>query len=195
MRYGRLTVLGLLFAASAAQAQQQKFAVPRSRLELRPFTGVFVPQGEQRKDFSSSRASGFQLAYQFTPFAHVLASTSWTEGQAKNLAVREFPRARVWQYDVGAEFNSSATLSPSLLLRPFIGLGVGARNYYYPDKGVSKMLYPAAYYAVGSELMRGGVGIRLEGRSYLSVYRAPLEEQLFSRTDFMVTAGLTYHVF
>src|SRR6185503_17409615 len=138
MRYQAIVVAGILAAFSATQGQvvnQQTFQVKRTRLELRPFTGKYIPHGDQRRDFHSAPTNGVQAALQVGPWTHVVASASWTDGRSKLAALKYFPTTRLWQYDAGVEFNTVQPIGRRLLLLPSFGFGAGARNYYYPSKG------------------------------------------------------------
>jgi len=193
MRFGTIAVVGLLVAVSAAQAQRSQFEARRTRLELRPFAGMYVPQGTQSQDFKSAATYGFQTALEFTSFAHVLASAGYTDGRSKIGALIS-PKTQMWQYDVGAEFNALHELGSQFQLRPFVGFGAGVRSYKYEDKGISTKSSAAGYASLGSELQRGFVAVRLEGRGYLTHFNEPLNTQKFYRNDMYVMFGLALHL-
>jgi hypothetical protein len=75
---------------------------------------------------------------------------------------------------------------------PFVGLGVGGRTYDYRDLDVDAVSKFAGYGALGGEFGFGRVGVRVEGRDYLSRF-SPLTGRGASDTRNEITAatGLT----
>jgi hypothetical protein len=192
MKYGTLVVLGLVIASSTIQSQAPEL---KRLVTLRSVSGRYVPMGLQKRDFRSAPTHGIQAALELAPFLRLVGATSWTDGESRNIVMRGFPRMRLWQYDAGAEFLSQNVAMGPVDVRPFVGIGAGARNYYYLDKGMTSIGYPAGYYALGAELQAGHLGLRVEGRTYLSIYHTPLEANQSYRDDATVTFGLSYRVF
>ncbi len=190
MKYGTIAV-GLLLALSTAQAQQ--FQARHTRFEVRPWAAMYMPIGSQREDFENAATYGLQGAVEFTSFAHLVASGGWTDGRAKIGALIS-PKTQMWHYDLGAEFNALAELGPTYLLRPFVGFGAGARSYTYDDAGIGTRTGVAGYAALGTELQRGIVALRVETRGYLSRFHEPLNSEKWFRNDYSIMFGLALHL-
>jgi hypothetical protein len=190
MKYGTMAV-GLLLALSTAHAQQYRKV--HTRLEVRPWAAMYAPVGSQQDDFKNAATYGFQGAVEFTSFAHLVASGGYTNARSKIGALIS-PKTRMWQYDLGAEFNALAKLGSNYMLRPFLGFGAGTRSYKYEDAGIDTKTGAAAYAALGTDLQRGPVAFRLETRSYLSRFYEPLNSDKWFRNDYYVMFGLALHL-
>ena len=189
MKYRLVALAALLTAASGAMAQN---ASP-VRLELRPFAGRYVPAGSQADDFKTAAAYGLQSALELSSNMHVLASVGWTDGRSKIPALSN-DVARMWQYDVGAEFNGVGELGYSWLFRPFVGVGAGARTYNYEASGANANTCTSGYAALGTEFQRKMIAFRLESRGYVTCFKSPLTGQTKNRSDGLFSFGLAYHV-
>jgi hypothetical protein len=75
---------------------------------------------------------------------------------------------------------------------PLAGLGIGGRTYKYRDLDVGAKTDVAGYGALGGELGFGRVGVRVEGRDYVSRFK-PLttDGDAKTRNDVTLAAGLT----
>ena len=189
MRYGTIAAAGLLIAMSAAQAQESKPV----RLEVRPFAGRYLPTGTQGGEFKQAPTFGVQGALELSSNIHVLASVGWTDGETKNetLALRG---TQMLQSDLGIEANGVREIGTQYLLRPFAGIGAGARSYRYKEPGVANSTTPAGYLTLGSELQRSAVALRLELRGYVSRFNVPLNDETQFRNDMAFMFGLAYHI-
>ena len=163
------------------------------RPEIRPFAGVYVPTGALRHDFKSATMLGMQVAMELNDNLHVLGSLGWTHGHAK-FAVLNDDVAYIWQYDAGVEFNLLAELGNQWLLRPLAGLGAGGRTYDYQAEGVGTSSCLAGYGALGTELQRGAIALRLEGRNYLACIDSPRTGRQHTRNDLGIMFGFAYHL-
>jgi hypothetical protein len=190
VRYGTIAVAGLLVAMSAGGAQSSKPV----RLEVRPFVGRYVPAGTQGQDFKQASTFGLQGALELSSYIHVLASLGQTNSHSK-IGALIVDQTRMLQYDLGMEVNGMRELGPRYLLRPFVGVGAGARSYSYKEPGITTSTSAAGYGAVGSELQRGSVAVRLEARSYVSRFNTPLTTEEHFRNDMSFMFGLAYHIF
>ena len=190
MRYGTIAVAGLLIAMSAGRAQDSK----PIRLEVRPFAGRYLPAGTQGQEFKQASTFGLQGALELSSYIHVLASVGWTDSQSKNetLVLRG---TKMLQSDLGLEANAVREIGTRYLLRPFVGVGAGARRYSYKEPGIATSTSGAGYGALGSELQRGSVALRLEARGYVSRFNMPLVAEKQFRNDMSVMLGLAYHIF
>lgn len=189
MRSRMLLAAGLLLSASTVGAQD---APRRLTPEIRPFVGVFVPTGGLRDAFKSATTLGAQGAFELTRNVHLLGSVGWTHGHSK--LVRGNDLTHIWQYDVGAEGNLVREMGGGWLFRPFLGAGAGARTYDYRAPGVGSRTCTAGYGSLGTEFQTGAMALRLEGRNYLSCYRAPLTGRNTTRSDLGLSLGVAYHL-
>ena len=189
MRTHLLMAAGVLALVPVLGAQQ----LPRApTMELRPFAGVYVPTGAMRRDFGTATTLGAQGALELSRHWHVLGSVGWTHGHNKLALGSDV--TYLWQYDVGVEANLVRALGTHWLLRPFAGVGGGGRTYDYRAAGVSSRTCTAGYGALGTELQRGAMAVRLEGRDYLTCFESPATGRKHTRNDFGVTLGLAYHL-
>lgn len=189
MRYRYLGVIGLLAVTTAGGAQQ----VGRIRPEIRPFAGVYVPTGALKNDFKSATMLGMQVAMELSRHMHVLGSVGWTHGHAKFPALSD-DVAYLWQYDAGVEFNLVRELDNGWLFRPLAGLGAGGRTYDYQAAGIGTTSCVAGYGALGAELQKGVLALRLEGRDYLACFDSPMTGEKHTRNDIGIMFGLAYHL-
>jgi len=78
---------------------------------------------------------GAQGALELTSNFHVLGSFGWTNSHSKFGALVS-NQAHMLQYDAGVEVNGVREFGQKYLLRPFAGVGGGARSYQYKDAGI-----------------------------------------------------------
>lgn len=169
------------------------FAQADVRPEIRPYIGAYVPMGRLADDFKSATMLGAQGALEISRFMHLVATVGWTHGHNKYAAFSD-DVTYIWQYDVGAEFNLTRSLGPSWLLKPFMGVGAGGRTYDYQAANVGTSSCTAGYGALGSELQKGEVALRLEARSYLACFESPVTGIKKTRSDLGIAFGVAYHV-
>jgi hypothetical protein len=189
-RIGFTIAAALAFAAPTAA---QRNAIAPTGKEIRSFAGAFLPTGSQQKDFKAATTLGVQLAEELTDHLHVIGSLAWTHGHNKFASFTD-DRTFIWQYDAGVEINSLHWVTSELLLRPLVGIGVGARTYDYQMTNVSSYTCSAAYGSVGSELQRGIVALRFEARDYVNCFKSPAKSDNSTRNDLSLTFGVVYHI-
>lgn len=190
MRPLATAAVALLLGVSTAAAQEQGV---RFRPEFRPFAGVLIPTGDFRNDFKTAETFGAQLAFEFSREVHAVASLGWTHGHNK-LAVAQVDRTNVWQYDAGLEFNPFGHPGENWELRPFFGIGMGARTNDYQDTALKTTTCLAGYGALGTELQRGMFAFRIEGRDYLSCQENPISGIKKTRNDIRLNFGFALHL-
>ena len=204
----RFTAIALLLAAvSGASAQEAQNAQAKSaeaaqssegdhgiRLELRPFAGRYIPVGSMSDDFKSANTFGGQTALELSDHLHVLASVGYTDGTS-TIAALVNGATKIWQYDGGVEVNGIMPFGNGWSFRPFAGAGLGARSYKYAETGIGSRTGVSGYGALGSELRRGEIALRVEGRGYINQFKQPLVEQTNIRPDAAFSVGLAYHLF
>ena len=189
MKFKVITLAALLVGATAASSQN---VTGGWTPELRPFVGVFMPTGALRDDFKSATTLGAQGALEISSRFHLVGTASWTHGHQKFGLGTD--RVDLWQYDAGIEGNIIHNLTPSWMLRPFAGIGAGGRTSDYKAEGLGTKSCTAGYGALGTELQRGTVALRLEGRDYLSCYESPITSSKKTRNDMTVAFGLAFHL-
>ena len=187
MRTSLFTCLAALALTAAAGAQ----APERPTLELRPVVGAYVPTGDQRDAFKDAFLIGAQGAVEVTRRFHLVASVAWIDGKSR------FPTTdrgvSTFQYDAGVELNAYRDLTTGWTFRPFVGAGLGGRTYDYNAAYATRSFFDG-YGAAGLELQMGSVGVRVEGRDYVSRYRAPTPgASSATRNDLTLAFGVAYH--
>jgi hypothetical protein len=188
-RIGAVVVAALLAVASTAGSQEVSGGFTP---EIRPFVGVYVPTGPMQDQFKSASMAGIQMAVEMSRNFHVLGSVGWTHGHSKLPIARD--RTDIWQYDVGVEANLVRPLDDVWLLRPFAGIGAGGRTYDYRAPGIGSQRCTAGYGSLGTEVQRGDVAFRLEGRDYLSCFESPVTGRKSTLNDVGISFGLAYHI-
>lgn len=181
-------VLGALIAGIFALPARAQLFTP----ELRPFVGAYIPTGAQRDLFKETSLFGIQGALEVLPTFHLLGTVSWMPAHNKYAGFDE--NVNIFAYDVGTEFGMAQALGSGWELKPFLGLGIGARTYAYKAAGLSDHTCAAGYGAVGSEFQFDKVALRLEGRDNVFCYRSPIAGiSSKTRNDVGIALGFAYH--
>lgn len=160
--------------------------------ELRPFVGAYVPTGAMRDVMKSSALFGVEGAFEVNPNFHVIGTFSWVPTHNKFTGYDE--NLSVYAFDVGAELGLVRALSDGWELKPFLGLGAGARQYDYKDNRFQTQSWGAGYLSVGTEFQLNVIALRMEARENFFGYRSPLANATpTTRNDATVLFGLAYH--
>ncbi len=161
--------------------------------EIRPFVGASIPTGKQRDLFKNAPMYGVQAALELKPTMHLLGSFSYVPGQNKYSVARD--NVNIFQYDAGMEFDMVHALGAGWELKPFVGLGAGARTYQFQSKQLNDKTCAAGYGALGTEFQYSPIALRLEARDNLFCYRSPMAGvRAGTRNDVGVAFGLAYHM-
>ncbi|MEO8561815.1 MAG: hypothetical protein ABI601_07050 [bacterium] len=189
--------LGLLVAqprtAAAQTSAAQTTPARSSAWELRFTSGALVPTGNQRNILKDAQISAAQLSWLVRPSLAITTTLGWA--RSRDLASADTPKLDVFTYDLGLEARSVTWFADrAVTLRPFVGLGAGARSYNYRALEVDATNNLAGYGAVGSELGIGRVGVRLEARNYVTGFK-PLVSAGTSdrRNDVVIMAALRFN--
>lgn len=182
-------VAAVLLCAPMVHAQGQKSVVP----ELRSFAGAYVPMGAMRDDFQDAFTLGAQGAVQMWETWHVVGTIGWTYATSRLPALAN-DRTYLIHYDIGAEYNLLFRLAKAWRAKPFGGLGVGARAYSYDVPAIETLMCTTGYGALGSELQRGVLAVRVEARQYLTCFESPGSGENKTRSDALFALGLAYHI-
>jgi hypothetical protein len=179
---GLFVILSLIVAAVKLNAQD---VGPRSA--IRPFVGAYVPTGDQRDFLKDAVIVGAQASWTVTPKIALTGSFGWAPSKDKITAGDQTIDA--FQYDVGIEARSGQLNIAQLT--PFIGAGVGGRTYSYRDLNVDSKTNFDGYGALGFDLGLGPIGLRIEGRDYVSRFQ-PLTGggETKTRNDVALVAGV-----
>lgn len=189
MLYRTFTIAALVVVTSSALGQDPD----RIRPEFRPYVGMYVPTGNHRSDFTSATTVGMQGAVELSRNAHVLATVGWAHGHSKFSGFSE-ELTYIWNYDIGAELNAFYELDPTLFVRPFVGLGAGARTYDYKESRTTSSTCATGYGSLGSEVQGKMLAFRLETRGYLSCFESPITGKKQTRDDVVFSMGLALHI-
>jgi hypothetical protein len=192
-RYGLSAVVAMAMIASVGQS-----ATAQSRdnwyrgFELRPYTGAYIPTGDQRDVLKDAVLVGAQVSYRVIPFLALTGSFGWSPSKDRIIPGDE--TLDIYQYDLGAEARANAWRRFGALdFTPFVGLGLGGRTYNFRNlDNVDSKTNFLGYGALGGELGFGRVGVRIEGRDNVSGFK-PLtgDGDTKTRNDVTVAAGLT----
>jgi hypothetical protein len=138
--------------------------------EIRPFAGAFLPTGAQRTLLKDAVLAGGQLSARLIPQLAVTGTFAWTPNNDQ--LTPGAPTLDVYQYDLGLEARGAGWFQgEGWDFVPFVGLGGGARTYSYRNLNFSSTTDGDGYGSVGAEVDYGRVGLRVEGRDYISQFR------------------------
>jgi hypothetical protein len=180
--------LGALLAGAFAAPARAQLATP----ELRPFVGAYIPTGAQRDLFKDATMYGVQGALELLPTWHLLGTFSWAPVHNKYVGFDE--NVSIFAYDVGTELGFVQPLTSTWELKPFVGLGLGARTYTYKSNSFSNQTCAAGYGALGSEFQYDRIALRLEARDNVFCYRSPIAGVASkTRNDVGLAFGFAYH--
>lgn len=181
-------VCTLILLATPASAQRNT----RYSMELRPFVAAYVPVGAMRDDFRDATTVGAQGAIEMSDYWHLGGTIGWTYGKNRLTLAKE--RTKLIHYDIGAESNLLFDLANNWLVKPFGGLGVGARSYDYGIASIGTKMCTSGYGAIGAEVQRSVLALRLEARQYVSCFESPITGDKKTRTDGLYGFGFAYHI-
>jgi hypothetical protein len=181
---GILVVLALILGAVKLIAQD---AGAGARAAIRPFVGAYVPTGDQRDFVKDAVVVGAQASWTINPNYALTGSFGWVPSKDKISAGDQ--TLDQFQYDLGIEARSGRLTTRKLA--PYIGAGVGGRTYNYRDLSVDSKSNFDGYGALGVDVELGFVGVRVEGRDYVSRFQ-PLTGggETKTRNDVTIAAGL-----
>jgi hypothetical protein len=165
---------------------------PDGLLEIRPFAGAFIPTGPQRAQLKDAVLAGGQLSARIIPSLAVTGTFGWTPNNDQ--LTPGAPGLDVYQYDVGLEARGAGWFQgDGWDFVPFVGVGGGGRTYSYRDVNFRTTTDGDGYGSVGAELDFGRLGVRVEGRDYISQFH-PLPGQggvTTNRNDVGLLGGLS----
>jgi hypothetical protein len=189
-KWSRQVVTAIVTVAAftgAANAQMRPI-----KFEVRPFVGAFIPTGDQREILEDAVLTGAQASWHLIPALSVTGAFAWSPSKDRITAGDQ--TLDIYQYDVGAELRGWSWYQRSTWdFTPFVGLGLGGRTYNYRDLDVGSTTDFDGYGSLGADFGIGALGVRIEGRDYLSQFK-PLTRIGDSKTrnDVGIFVGLAY---
>ena len=174
-------------ASTSLRAQATDTA---ARWSLLVPSGTMVPTVAQSHAIKRGNVTAIQIAY--APRATFAITSTFGWARSRDVATADDPKLDVFTYDIGAEARAPQWLQArGMQLMPFIGAGAGGRSYNYRKLDIDATHNIAGYLSAGGEARIRRVGIRLEGRDYLTSFK-PLNGSGATRSgnDVVVMAGL-----
>ncbi len=160
-------------------------------VELRPFAGALIPTGPARAFLKNALLAGGQVSVRILPQLAATGTFAWSPNNDRTFVGA--PTLDVYQYDAGLEGRGAGWFEGAdWSFTPFAGLGIGGRTYNYRDLDFHSTTDVDGYGAAGGELAYGRIGLRVEGRDYLSQFH-PLNGigRTVNHNDVALGAGVT----
>lgn len=186
-----LAAAGIMFATPRnVYAQTSHGQIPK--WEFRVISGTLVPTGAQRDAVKRGNLNVAQFSRALRPHIAITASAGWA--RTRDLATAGDRKLNVFTYDLGGELRATRSLRRNAVtLRPFAGIGAGARSYDYRGANVDARHNVSGYASVGGELGLGRVGLRIEARNYVSGFKSLDGGSATDiRNDVVVMVGLSF---
>ena len=181
-----------LFIASNRPAAAQAPAQARPTWEFLISNGGVMPTGAQRSAIKRGKMTAAQLSYMVNPTLALTATVGWA--RSRDITISGDPKLDVFTYDVGAELRSPRmSVSNGVTLKPFAGIGAGARSYNYRSLDFDATHNLAAYGSAGGEIGIRRIRLRMEARDYITGFK-PLAGagDAATRNDVVVLVGLRF---
>lgn len=156
----------LALGATAARAEEKPASRPFS---ISPYVGAFIPTGDQRDILDDAVQVGLTLSYDVHPNVAVVGSFSWAPTKAKGIVLSDRD-LDLFQYDLGVQGQYPVVVAGDVTLRPFLGVGAGARTYSFRQSGLSSETDFAAYVSAGAKAEYKGFELGLTARDYLTAF-------------------------
>lgn len=159
----------IVVAALAALATTTARAEGDDRaVEIAPFAGAWIPTGDQRDLLDDAPLLGVTASWALHRNLAVVGTFGWAPSQVEGLGSEG--DLDLFQYDVGVQGQLPIAMAGGWTLKPFVGLGVGARTYSFRDLDVDAETDLAGYVAVGGKAEYGPVQLGLSARDYVSAF-------------------------
>lgn len=186
-----IALIGAALSFSTIAGAQQT----GGNLEIRPFVGAFVPTGDNREIFGDAFLAGVSGAYRVRENIALVATLGWAASKVKGELPAGFSKDNldIYSYDLGVQLSRSYGNPNAWTFTPLVGLGAGGRTYNLREDRTDARTDFAAYGALGAEVARGRVGLRLTARDYVTAMEkyAEGESGNMARNDLAFGAGLT----
>jgi hypothetical protein len=182
--------VAIVFASASSALAQGAAPAKRNGWEVLLSSGALVPTGVQRSVVKDAPLSTAQVSYVMQSRFAITTMAGWA--RSRDLATADDPKLDVFTFDVGAEARAPRLIAgETMSLTPFVGVGAGSRSYDYRGLDADATHNVAGYGAVGGEVGKGRVHVRLEVRDYLSRFK-PLSGTgtAGTRNDVVALVGL-----
>jgi hypothetical protein len=159
-------------------------------VEVTPYAGAFIPTGSARTLLKNALLAGGQLSVRIVPQLAAVGTFGWTPNNDRTIVGA--PTLDVYQYDLGIQARGAGWFQgDGWDFTPFAGVGGGGRTYNYRDLNLNTTTDVDGYGSVGADLGYGRLGLRIEGRDYLSQFH-PLNGvgPTTNHNDVAISAGL-----
>ncbi|ABC81442.1 outer membrane beta-barrel protein [Anaeromyxobacter dehalogenans] len=157
-----IVVAALVGMAGTAQAQE-----PARKFEISPYAGAYLGLGDQRDTLKDAFLLGLKLKYDVHPYVAVVGSFAWSPTEAKQYGDAKLD---LFQYDVGLQGQYPIAITADWTLKPFVGVGVGARTYEFRDLNVDSETDFVWYSELGANVERGPIVVGVTARDTMSAY-------------------------
>lgn len=173
----------------AAPAHAQTSVATRPGLEVIVPSGTVVPTGAQDQDVKRGNLTAVQLSYGLRPNLVLTSTLGWA--RTRPVGRGNDARLDLFTYDAGAEYRLARRPTDGRFsVKPFTGMGIGARTYNYRKVDLATTHHLAAYASAGGEIGNSRLRVRLEVRDYLIRLNQPTSSATSTRNDVAVLAGL-----
>jgi hypothetical protein len=181
-------VLAALLAGATAMGAQ----TPRG-YELRAFVGADMAMGAMRDVVDDAALLGVQAGARLTGDLRLVGTFGWMPTQTR-FAVAD-DGVNVLQYDAMLELNVAHRGSGPWQVRPFVGLGAGARSYRYDSSALDDNTCAVGVGALGVAWQYRSAAVRTELRDNVFCYETPVagERKSSTRNDLAMMLGVAYH--
>jgi hypothetical protein len=157
-------------------------------VEMQWNLGAYTPLGQQRHAFAV--APYYELAVLAVPLRRLalVASGGWAPTHDRENALRT--SVDVTDLQGGLEVRPFAIKRGASVLKPFVGLGLGARSYYYVRDSIN-ITSLAGYASLGLAYEYAATGFRMAASDHVSGYRNIADRSHGgTRHEVVVTIGL-----
>lgn len=182
------TTLAITFGF-AADTRAQSSSAKTPGFEFVVPSGAVLPTGAQRDDIKRGSLTAIQASYGLRPDLVVTSTVGWA--RTRPIGLGADARLDMLTYDIGAECRvPRRSTDKRVSVKPFTGIGAGARTYNYRRSDARTTHDIAAYVSAGAEVRVGRVGLRLEARDYASRSGVRNSVDTKRKNDVAVLAGL-----
>ena len=156
-----------IVAVTSGLAQAQSSLPTKPGVELLLQTGRVSATGAQVAERKRTDLTALQLSYGLRPAVVLTSTVGW--GRTRPDARVSDTTLDMFTYDVGTEFRlPRRTGDGRFNVKPFTGVGVGARSYNERNADTATAHDVSAYVSAGGEIALAKVRLRLEVRDYLT---------------------------
>jgi hypothetical protein len=175
--------------ATPALAQEQEQA---RKFQITPYAGAFIPTGDQRDVLDDAFLTGLTLSYDVHPYVSIVGSFGWAGSQGKQTLTLD-QDLDVFQYDLGVQGQYPVALANGVTLKPFLGVGAGARTYNFRDLDVDAETDFAGYVSAGANVEYRQLALGLTARDYITAFDGLAgEADSTTRNDLGLFASVAY---